>query len=57
MPYGMWPPAFRWWGDEEEPAEETKGKALEVGGGQIESLYICDLYTFKINDVRTLGNT
>ena len=32
MPYGMWPPAFRWWGDEEEPAEETKGKALEVGG-------------------------
>lgn len=44
MPYGMWPPAFRWWGDEEEPAEETKGKALEVGGGQRESPNICDLY-------------
>lgn len=44
MPYGMWPPAFRQWGDEEEPAEETKGKALEVGGGQRESLHIFDLY-------------
>lgn len=31
MPYGMWPPAFRWWGDEEEPAEETKGKSLRGG--------------------------
>lgn len=44
MPHGMWPPAFRQWGDEEEPAEETKGKALEVGRGQRESPHICDLY-------------